>query len=95
LKASRPSTFPEIRLMMVSFAYLPPHDAGMMMAARADLSRMKRNIKAGRAVSQSNAYRVYRSDKIIRVEFLDTEQPEGAQIKLRFVYELIPPFRHD
>lgn len=85
-------TFPEIRAIMVSFDFMPRHDEGAMRMARYDLSRMKSNVKQRKAISMSNAYRVWRSDKQIKIDFLDLEQPEEKQIRMRFVYELMPAF---
>jgi len=89
----KPTSFPEIRAIMVSFDMLPRQDAGLMQMARYDLSRMKSVVKAKNAVARSNAYRVQRTERLIQIEFLDMNQPEGKQIKMRFIYELMPPFR--
>ena len=84
--------FPEIRAIMVSFALVPRQDEGVMRMARYDLSRMKGIAKQKKAIAMSNAYRVSRSDQQIRIEFLDLEQPEDRQVRMRFIYELMPPF---
>jgi hypothetical protein len=78
---------------MVSFDLIPREDAGVMRMARHDLSRMKGVAKQRKAISMCNAYRVWRSDQQIRIDFLDMEQPEAKQIRMRFIYELMPPFR--
>lgn len=90
---SNSHTFPEIRAIMVSFDMLPHQDAGLMRMARYDISRMKGVAKQRKAISQCNAYRVGRSERQIRIDFLDTEQPEAKQIRMRFIYELAAPFR--
>ncbi len=89
----KPYTFPEIRAIMVSFDLMPRQDEGVMRMARYDLSRMKGVAKQRKALSMSNAYRVWRSDQQVKVEFLDVEQPEEKQVRMRFIYELMPPFR--
>ncbi len=78
---------------MVSFDYMPETDEGVMRMARYDLSRMKKVAKEKRAVTQCNAYRVQRAEQQVVIDFLYGRQPEEMQIKLRFIYELMPPFR--
>jgi hypothetical protein len=90
---AKPHTFPEITAIMVSFDMLPHQDEGLMRMARYDLSRMKGVSKQKRAISMSNAYRVWRSQQQMNIEFLDTNQPEDRMIKMRFIYRLMPPFR--
>lgn len=91
--ASKSHTFPEVKAIMVSFDMLPRQDEGLVRMARYDLSRMKGVAKQKKAISMSNAYRVWRSERQVRIEFLDTGKPEEKQIKMRFIYELMPPFR--
>jgi hypothetical protein len=78
--------------MMVSLDMIPSHDEGAMRMARYDLSRMRGSAKQRKAISTCNGYRVFRSDRQIRVEFVDTTQPEDKQVRMRFIYALMPPF---
>jgi len=89
---SKPHTIPEVTAMMVSFDMMPNHAQGVMQMARYDLSRMKGSAKQRKAISTCNGCRVFRSDRQIRVEFLDTTQAEDKQVRMRFIYALTPPF---
>jgi hypothetical protein len=84
--------FPELRAMLVTFDLMPRHDEGVARMAQYDLSRMKSVAKQKRALAGCNAYRVWRSEKMIRIEFLDTSKPEESRIRFRMIYELTPPF---
>jgi hypothetical protein len=92
LMPSKANTFPEIRVIMISFDLMPRHDAGVMQMARGDVARMKKVTKANNALSRCNAYRVSRSNAQVRIEFLDMNQPEESRVRLRMIYELAPPF---
>ena len=89
---SKPHTFPEIRAIIVSFDMVPGEDAGLVRMVRYDLARMKGVAKQKRALAACNAYRVWRSDKRIRIDFLDTDKAEESRTRFRMIYELTPPF---
>jgi hypothetical protein len=89
---AKPHTFPEIRAMMVSFDLIPGHDEGLVQMVRYDLSRMKGATKHKRALSECNAYRVWRSEKAIKIHFLDMSKPEERRTRFSMVYELTSPF---
>lgn len=89
---SKPHTFPEIRATLVSFDLVPRSDEGVVQMVRRDLARMKGVTKQKRAVSGCNAYRVWRSEKVIRIEFIDLSKTEERGIRFRMTYELIPSF---
>ena len=88
----KPHTFPEIRAIMVSFDMMPRHDSGLIQMVRYDLSRMKGVAKQKRALASCNAYRVWRSEKQIRIDLLDTSRPEQSRTRFRMIYELTAPF---
>jgi len=88
----KPRTFPEIKALMISFDLMPRQDEDVMRMARYDLSRMKGVTKQKKAISMSNAYRVWRSDRQVKIEFLDRQQPEERQVKMRFICEFMLPF---
>ena len=77
---------------MVSFDLMPGHNEGLVRMVRYDLSRMKGVAKQKRALAECNACRVWRSEKAIKIDFLDTSQPEEIRTRFRMIYELIPPF---
>jgi hypothetical protein len=77
---------------MVSFDMMPGHDDGLVQMVRYDLSRMKGVAKQKRALTGCNAYCVWRSEKQIRIDFLDTNRPEQSRTRFRMIYELTPPF---
>ncbi len=67
-------------------------DEGVMRMVRYDISRLKGVTKQKRAMSVCDAYRVWRSEKEVRVEFLDTSKPDEKRVRFRWIYELMPPF---
>ena len=79
-------------MIMVTFDLMPRHDAGLAQMVRYDLARMKGVTKQKRALAACNAYRVWRSQNEIRIEFLDTSRPEESFIRFRMIYQLAPPF---
>lgn len=83
---------PEIRAILVAFDFIPRHDAGVMQMARADIARMKNVTKQKNALAKCNAYRVSRSDALVKIEFLDMNQLEECRVRLRMIYQLAPPF---
>lgn len=89
---SKPHIFPEIKAIMISFEMVPRHDEGVAQMVRYDLARMKGVTKQKRALAQCNAFRVWRSEKQIRVEFFDMSRPEETCTRFRMIYELSPPF---
>ena len=90
---SKPHTFPEIKAMLVTFDMMPRSDDGVVQMVRHDLSRMKNIAKQKRALAECDAYRVWRSEKTVRIEFLDMSKPEESRIRFRMIYDLIPPLR--
>jgi hypothetical protein len=88
----KPHTFPELKVMMVSFDMMPRQDEGLVQMVRYDLSRMKGAAKQKRALAGCDAYRVWRSEKAARIDFLDMSKPEESRTRLRMIYELTPPF---
>ena len=89
---SKPHTFQEIRAILVSFDMVPRENARLVQMVRYDLSRMKSVAKQKRALAGCNAYRVWRSEKRIRIDFLDTNRPEESRTRFRMICELTPPF---
>jgi hypothetical protein len=83
----------ELRLVMVSLDHLPRQDEGLVRMAQQDISRLKKSAKYRKALSQSNAYRLRRSDRLIVIEFLQAEPQAEPTVILRFIYELMAPFR--
>jgi hypothetical protein len=75
--------------MLVTFDMMPRHDEDLVRMVQYDLSRMKDVAKQKRALTGCNAYRVYRSERMVRIEFLDTSKPEESRIRFRMNYELI------
>lgn len=88
----KPHTFPEIRAIMVSFDLMPQNDAGLVQMVRYDLARMKGSAKQRRALATCDGYRVWRSERQIRIDFVDTSLSEEKFTRLRWFYELAPPF---
>lgn len=72
--------------MLVTFDMMPRHDEDVIRMVQYDLSRMKGVAKQKRALAGCNAYRVYHSEKIIRIEFLDTSKPEESRRKAGFAF---------
>lgn len=77
---------------MVSFNMLPKQPQGLIGHAIADLSRTKKNSKERKILAQCDHALAGKIDEKFTVDFLDSKQPEKKQIRLRIIYELIPPF---
>ena len=90
--SSKLHTFPEIRVIMISFDLMPRNDPGVLQMARSDIARMKKMTKAKNALSQCNAARVSRSNTQIKIEFIDASRPEESRVRMSMIYELAPPF---
>jgi hypothetical protein len=79
--------------MMTSFDLMPRQNANVVRMATHDMSGMKGISKQTKALAQCNASRVQRSEGLIKIEFLDMNQSQEKQVRLRFYYQLTPPFR--
>lgn len=91
---AKSKTFPELRLIMVSFDHLPDDTQSLMRGACRDISQVRAGAKYRKAISQSNAFRVVsRTENLIVTEFLYRDGQAEPQVRLRFIYELAPGFR--
>ena len=88
---SKPNTLQEVRASLVSFDMVSRYEKGLLHMVRDDLSRMKNVTQQQRALAQCNVYRAQRTEKQIKIEFLDMNQPKESRVCFRMIYELVSP----
>lgn len=85
---SQTNTLQEVRASLVSFDMVSRYEKGLLRMVRDDLSRMKNVTQQQRALAQCNVYRAQRTEKQIKIEFFDMNQPKESRVCFRMIYEL-------